>query len=45
MRLLLFGLLFTKTLLLTGLTLEVALVQVVLLLPGLRPALIEQREA
>ncbi len=46
MRLLPFGLLFTETLLLTGLAREVALVlaQAVLLLPGLRPALIEQRQ-
>src|SRR5438045_3736197 len=46
MRLLAFGLLFTKTLLLTGLTLEVALplAQALLLLPGLCPALIEQRQ-
>jgi hypothetical protein len=46
MRLLVCGLLFTKTLLLAGPTLEVVLVltQAVLLLPGLRPALIEQRE-
>ena len=43
MRLLAFGLVFTKTLLLMGLTLEVALLlaQTVLLLPGLGPALIK----
>ena len=46
MRLLLFGLVFKKTLLLTGLTREEALVlpQAVLFLPGLCPALIEQRK-
>ncbi len=46
LRLLLFGLLFTKTLLLLGATFQVvlALTQAVLLLPGLFPALIEQRE-
>src|SRR6266566_3435016 len=45
-RLLAFGLLLTKPLLLTGLTLQVvlALTQAVLLLPSLFPALIEQRE-
>jgi hypothetical protein len=45
-RLLPFGLLITKPLLLTGATLQVvlALTQAVLLLPGLFPALIEQRE-
>ena len=37
----------TKTLLLTGLTLELllTLAQAVLLLPGLRPTLIEERQA
>lgn len=46
MRPLALGLAFTKPLLLTGLAAEVVLVlaQAVLLLPGLRPALIEQRE-
>ena len=46
MRLLLFGLVFEQTLSLACLTREVALVlaQAVLLLPGLFPALIEQRE-
>jgi hypothetical protein len=46
LRLLAFSLLFTKTLLLASLTLEVllALPQAVLLLPGLCPALIEQRK-
>ncbi len=46
MRLLVFRLLLTKALLLTSLAREVALVltQAVLLLPGLCPALIEQRE-
>ena len=41
-----FDLLFTKTLLLTGATLQVvlALTQAMLLLPGLCPALIEERE-
>ena len=47
LRLLAFGLVFTKLLLLVGLTPEVVLVltQAVLLLPGLFPALIEQRQA
>ena len=46
MRLLPFGLLLTKPLLLSGLTLELLLrlSQALLLLPGLRPALIEQRQ-
>ena len=46
MWLLLFGLLFTNTLLLASLTREVALVltQAVLFLPGLCPPLIEQRQ-
>ena len=46
MGLLAFGLLFKKTLLLTGLTLELVLVlaQALLLLPGLCPAIIEQRQ-
>ncbi len=41
-----FGLLLTQALLLTSLTLELVLLltQAVLLLPGLRPALIEQRQ-
>ncbi len=46
MRLLPFGLLITKPLLLTGATRQVllALAQAMLLVPGLFPALIEQRE-
>ena len=46
MCLLAFGLLFTKTLLLAGLAREVVLepTQAVLLLPGLCPTLIEQRQ-
>lgn len=46
MRLLALGLLVTKPLLLPSLTLELALVlaQTVLLLPGLGPALIKQRQ-
>ncbi len=46
MRFLLFGLVFTETLLLAGLTLEMVLVpaQAVLLLPGFWPTFIEQRE-